>query len=54
MDKKVISYIKENLLKGHSVVDIKKHLIIHGHDEKDIDKVISKISKDYEENRIHP
>lgn len=52
MNKKLILYIKQNLIKGHSLDKIKEYLLIHGHLEEDINLAISKVSKDYEQNKI--
>lgn len=49
----VILYIKDNLSKGHSVAAIKKHLLIHGHKESEINKCIDFVAKDYEKGLVN-
>ena len=51
-DKKIVEYIKENLSKGLSLKSIKKHLIVHGHKEKDVKEAISEVNKDYEKGKV--
>ena len=45
-DNKVVRYIKENLLKGHSVSDIKRYLILHNHSEKSVNEAIEAGNKE--------
>jgi len=53
-DKRIVRYVKENLLAGYSVAEIKKHLLQYHHREENINEVISIVSKDYENGLLQP
>ncbi|MGM5485282.1 MAG: hypothetical protein ACQEP1_05420 [Nanobdellota archaeon] len=53
-DKRLVGYIKKALLKGHSVSSIKEYLLLHHHEEKEVNRALSAVSRDYSEDKIRP
>ena len=51
-DKRLVEYIKNTLLRGHRLEDIKKHLIAHGYSKKDIDKAVDHIHRLFDKNKV--